>query len=245
MMQDNHIVNAYDGELKHLQNLIAEMGGLAEVQLADAISALVRRDADCAARVIESDKRIDALELEMSEAATHMIALRQPVASDLRVVIVAIKVSSILERIGDYGKNVAKRVVALSQTQPLGATQTIARMGGLVQVMIKDVLDAYIASDADKADDVRLKDEEVDNLYNSLFRELITYMMEDPRHITAATHLLFVAKNIERIGDHATNVAENIHYLVHGVLPDDERPKNDAASYTVFTPSEMIVGDDK
>lgn len=242
-MTDEHIVKSFDQDLRTLHGMIAEMGGLAEVQLEESIKAMVRRDAEKAARIVAGDKRIDDIELEMSKRATQMIAMRQPMADDLRAIIVALKVSSILERIGDYGKNVAKRVVALSKTSPLSAAQTIAHMGALVQVMIKDVLDAYIAGDADKADDVRLKDEEVDALHTSLFRELITYMMEDPRNITAATHLLFIAKNIERIGDHVTNIAENVHFLVHGKLPDDERPKGDTSSYTVVAPSSALSAD--
>ena len=163
-----------------------------------------------------------------------MLALRQPMADDLRVVITALRIASLIERIGDYAKNISKRTVAITQTPPVGPSRTIARMGNVVQGMIKTVLDSYLERDADLAQDVRLRDEEVDALHTSLFRELLTYMMEDPRSISACTHLLFVAKNIERIGDHATNIAENVHFLVHGVMPDDNRPKGDQSSYTVI-----------
>lgn len=229
-MQD-HIVRSFDDELAALGKLIAEMGGLAEVQLQDAIDALVKRDSEKAARVVAQDKRIDKLEDEIAHKTISMLALRQPLADDLRQIIAALKTSAIIERIGDYAKNVAKRTTPLSDHAALGATKTIARMGALVQRMIKDVLDAYQERDLAKADDVRRQDEEVDSLHTSLFRELITYMMEDPRHITSATHLLFIAKNIERIGDHATNIAENVHFVVTGIIPTDERPKSDQSSY--------------
>ena len=209
---------------------------MAEAQLADAITALVKRDSEMAERVIGQDERIDQLEHEVDSQATTMLALRQPMASDLRVIITALRTSSVIERIGDYAKNIAKRTVALTQAPPVGPTKTIARMGALVQTMIKDVLDAYMARDVDKAHDVRLQDEEVDALHTSLFRELLTYMMEDPRNISSCTHLLFIAKNIERIGDHATNVAENVIFLIEGDTPTDRRPKGDASSYTVVEP---------
>ncbi len=211
-MTSEHVARSFDDDLKRLDNIIAEMGGLAETQLANAI---------------------DALEREVDDLAVKMLALRQPLANDLRIVITALKTSGIVERIGDYAKNIAKRSVAISQTPPIGPTKTIARMGAQVQTMIKDVLDAYMARDADKADRVRASDSEVDLLHTSLFREILTYMMEDPRNISSCTHLLFVAKNIERIGDHATNIAENVHYLVHGNLPTERRVKEDHSSYTV------------
>jgi len=232
-MTSEHIVRAFDEDLNKLDNIIAEMGGLAEHQLADAIEAMVRRDSALAEQVIASDRRIDALEKEVDELAVKMLALRQPMAEDLRVVITALKTSGIVERIGDYAKNIAKRSVAISQTPPIGPTKTIARMGAQVQAMIKNVLDAYVARDADKADLVRDSDSEVDLLHTSLFREILTYMMEDPRNISSCTHLLFVAKNIERIGDHATNIAENVHFLVHGSVPSERRPKDDQSSYTI------------
>ena len=235
-MSSEHIVKSYDEDLRQLDNVIAEMGGLAEIQLATAIEALVHRDGELAERVIAQDDRIDALEREVDGQATTMLALRQPMAEDLRVIITALRVSSVIERVGDYAKNIAKRVVALTQAPPVGPTKTIARMAYLVQGRVKTVLDSYVERNKDKALDVRLGDEEVDALYTSLFRELLTYMMEDPRNITSCTHLLFVAKNIERIGDHATNIAKNVLYMVEGDLPEGRRPKGDASPYTVLTP---------
>lgn len=237
-MNTEHIVKSFDEDLKKLDNTIAEMGGLAEVQLADAIEALVRRDTELADSVIASDKKIDALEAEMDNHATMTLALRQPMADDLRVTITALRTASLIERIGDYAKNIAKRSVVLSQSPPLGPTKSIARMATLVQGMIKDVLDAYVSRDVDKAEAVRARDADADLLHTSLFREILTYMMEDPRNITSCTHLLFVAKNLERVGDHATNIAENVYYLVNGELPSDEREKSDASSFTVVDPDD-------
>ena len=235
-MNTEHIVKSFDEDLKKLDNIIAEMGGLAEVQLADAVDALIKRDTELADRVIAGDKKIDALETEMDNMATTTLALRQPMADDLRVTITALRTTSLIERIGDYAKNIAKRSVVLSQNPPLGPAKSINRMATLVQGMIKDVLDAYVARDVNKAEAVRARDADADLLHTSLFREILTYMMEDPRTITSCTHLLFVAKNLERIGDHATNIAENVYYLVNGALPTDEREKSDASSFTVVDP---------
>jgi phosphate transport system protein len=232
-MSTNHIVKSFDEDLKKLDNTIAEMGGLAEVQLADAIEALIKRDTELADRVIAGDKKIDMLEADMDAHATTTLALRQPMADDLRVTITALRTASLIERIGDYAKNIAKRSVVLSQSPPLGPAKSINRMATLVQGMIKDVLDAYVARDVDKAEAVRARDADADLLHTSLFREILTYMMEDPRTITSCTHLLFVAKNLERIGDHATNIAENVYYLVNGEPLVDEREKSDASSFTV------------
>lgn len=236
-MDKEHIVHSYDSELNQLQNMIAEMGGLAEMQLARAIAALVKYDADAANDIVEKDRRIDELEDAIDELAVRLIAKRQPMAGDLRTIITGLKVSANLERIGDYAKNIAKRTVTISTATGLrGPIATIARMAALVQSMIKNVLDAYIAHDAEKADDVRARDQEVDQIHSGLFRELLTYMMEDPRNITPCTHLLFIAKNIERVGDHVTSVAEQIHYMVHGELPLGERPKQDLSSFTLVEP---------
>ena len=232
-MNTEHIVKSFDEDLTKLDNTIAEMGGLAEVQLADAIEALIKRDTELADRVIAGDKKIDMLEADMDTHATTTLALRQPMADDLRVTITALRTASLIERIGDYAKNIAKRSVVLSQSPPLGPAKSINRMATLVQGMIKDVLDAYVARDVDKAEAVRARDADADLLHTSLFREILTYMMEDPRTITSCTHLLFVAKNLERIGDHATNIAENVYYLVNGEPPVDEREKSDASSFTV------------
>lgn len=233
-MEAGHIVKSYDEELRHLDSLIAEMGGMAEDQLRNAIAALVNRDKDLALHVIAEDKKLDALESEADAFTMQILARRQPMAEDLRAVIVALKMSANLERIGDYSKNIAKRAMTLSTEAPPGGTAaTLGRMAALVQGMIKSVIDAYVTRDIDLADDVRARDAEVDLLHTSLFRELLTHMMEDPRQITCATHFLFIAKNIERIGDHATNVAEYIHFLVTGKIPEDEREKKDATSETV------------
>lgn len=233
-MSTKHIVSAFDDDLRKLDNFIAEMGGLAEAQLADAIEALIKRDVEKAEKVIARDRLIDDLEKELDEFAISVIALRQPMAEDLRAVIAALKTSSVIERIGDYAKNIAKRTIPLSQTPVVGPIKSVVRMAGLVQRMIKNVLDAYVARDGEKADDVLNSDQEVDALYTSLFRELLTYMMEDPRVITSATHVLFVAKNIERIGDHATNIAGNVHFMVYGHAPEGRRPKSDDSPYTLI-----------
>jgi len=233
-----HASKHFEDDLRRLDNIIAEMGGLAEAQLADAMDVIVKRDEEKAQVVIAGDERIDALAREVEELTVTMLAIHQPMAEDLRTVIAALRTSAVIERIGDYAKNIAKRTAALSQAPPMGPTRTIVRMGTLVQRMIKHVLDAYVARDPDAANDVRDSDEEVDALYTSLFRELLTYMMEDPRNITASTHLLFVAKNIERIGDHATNVAHNVLFMVHGHAPAERRVKGDASSYTVVEPQE-------
>jgi phosphate transport system protein len=235
-MVSEHTVKSYDDELKNLNQTIAQMGGLAEAQLQSAIEALVRRDSDLAAQVVQSDARIDELEHQISIMAVRMLALRQPMAQDLREVVAALKISSDLERIGDYAANVAKRAIALSHTPPIQPANGIPRMARLAQQIIKDVLDAYIEHDADKALEVWQRDEEVDEMYTSLFRELLTYMMEDPRNISPCTHLLFIAKNIERIGDHATNIAETIHFLVLGRPIEALRPKGDNTSFSVVEP---------
>ncbi|WP_135078202.1 phosphate signaling complex protein PhoU [Terasakiella sp. SH-1] len=232
MNTTDHTVKSYDTELTQLDNAIARMGGLAESQLGRACEALVKRDTAVAADVIHDDLKVDELEMEINTEVTRILALRQPVADDLRAVIAALKTSSDLERIGDLSKNIAKRTITLSSAAPIGAVHTIARMSSLVQSMVHNVLDAYLERDERKALDIRQQDEVVDQLHTSLFRELLTYMMEDPRNITPCTHLLFIAKNVERAGDHATNIAENVHFLVTGKHLEDERPKDDEASFT-------------
>ena len=217
---------------------ILRMGGMVEAQLADAITALVKRDPELAARVIAEDNPIDRLEYEVDHQVMRLLALRQPMAVDLRLITASLKISSDLERIGDYAANVAKRASALSHVEPMRPVVTIPRMSLIVQGMIKDVLDAYMERNVDKALIVWRRDEEVDEIYNSLFRELLTYMMEDPRHITPCTHLLFIAKNIERMGDHATNIAETIAFLISGKPLDEARPKSDTTPFATipFTP---------
>jgi phosphate transport system protein len=242
-MDSDHIVKSFDEDLARVDNIIAEMGGLAESQLSRAIQALVRRDADLAEKVVEDDAHIDQLEFELDQFVMRLLALRQPMASDLRTVFAGLKSAGEIERIGDYAKNVAKRAATLTDVQVVGgASGTVERMGRLVQGMIKNVLDAFVARDADLAEDVRMRDHEVDQLHSSLFRELLTYMMEDPRNISYCTHLLFIAKNLERIGDHVTNIAEHVHLMVHGEIPGDERPKDDQASFTAVEPPARLSG---
>jgi len=235
-MEKGHIVSAFDQELGDLTNVIMEMGGIAEAQLADAIQAVATRDIDLAEKVVAQDKRVDQLEAEVDAAAIQMLALRQPMAGDLRQVVTALKVSHMVERIADYAKNIARRATVLSQLPPIQPRQSIPRMGRLAQQQLKDVLDAYVKRDADRAIAVWQRDRELDELYEALFREVLTYMMEDPRNITAGTHVLFMAKNIERIGDHATNVAEMVYFLVHGEPLQESRPKGDRTSLTVVEP---------
>lgn len=233
-MDQEHIVKAFDEDLSQIESLIMEMGGLAEAQITDASTALSRRDVELGNSVIANDERIDALEAEVDATVVRILAQRQPMAQDLRAVVVAPKIASNLERIGDYAKNMAKRTSVLAQSKPIGsAPATITRMCEAVQAMMKSVLDAYVARDKEAADDVRLRDAEVDQMHNTLFRELLTYMMEDPRAITPCMHLLFIAKNVERMGDHATSIAEQVHYMVTGETFDEERPKGDQTSYTV------------
>lgn len=227
-----HIVTAFDDELSELRKLIAQMGGLAEDQFGKSIDALSRSDKALAERVIASDDKIDLVEKELEDRAITLIARRQPMATDLRAVIVAIRISSDLERIGDLAKNIAKRTLALDEPLPRSVNVGMTRMADLAMEQLSDVLDAYTRFDIDKAQDVWEKDSRIDALYNSLFRELLTYMMEDARTISMCTHLLFGAKNIERIGDHTTNIAENVIYLVSGGAPAGNRPKQDDTSTT-------------
>ncbi|MFT5180342.1 MAG: phosphate transport system protein [Alphaproteobacteria bacterium] len=232
----SHIVKSFDEELARLSDLISRMGGLAETQLEQSIEALQKRDSTLAEGAIENDRKIDVLHAEVDEMAIRLLALRQPMAGDLRHIVTGLKIAPIVERIGDYAKNVAKRAIALNQMPPVKPLFTIPRMGRMVREMTKDVLDAFADNDVAKAREVWVRDAEVDDMYDSLFRELLTYMMEDPRNITPCTHLLFVARNIERIGDLTTNIAELIHYQVEGVILDGDRPKTDQASVTVVEP---------
>ncbi|MGB1547199.1 MAG: phosphate signaling complex protein PhoU [Alphaproteobacteria bacterium] len=203
-MTSEHIVKSYDDELSRLNREIVEMGGMAEAQLAAAMRALNEQDDDLAASIIEEDDKVDELNFDIDQFAVQLLALRQPMAEDLRSIVGALKTSSDLERIADYAANVAKRVIAMDDYPPTRLTTGIPRMAALVQPMIKDVLDAYVAHDSEKAMEVWHRDIEVDDMYMSLFREFLTYMMEDPRNITPCMHLLFIAKNIERMGDHTT-----------------------------------------
>ena len=226
-----HIVRSYDQDLKMLAGKIAEMGGLAEGLVADSITALTSMDVTLAQKVILTDARIDRLQREVEEKAIVIIATRQPMALDLREIVAALRISNDLERVGDLAKNIAKRVLAIAgnfHTKKL--VIGVEHLAEIALAQLKDVLDAFASRNDEAAMAVRKRDDEIDALYTSLFRELLTYMMEDPRNITFCTHLLFAAKNIERIGDHATNVAETVHYLVTGEQLADDRPKGDQSS---------------
>ena len=229
---NEHIVKSYEDELNTLTAECARMGGLTEAQVADGLTAVIKRDTGLAEQVVGRDERLDVLEADIERKAIRLIALRQPMANDLRRTVAAMKIASNLERCGDLAKNIAKRTLVLTESEPITPlTRSIERMGNLVLGRLKDVLDAYTASDVDRAILVWSRDDEVDEHYNSLFRELLTYMMADPRTITACAHLLFVAKNLERIGDHATNIAEIIHYEITGQeMVSANRPKTDALS---------------
>jgi phosphate transport system protein len=235
----DHIVRSFDDELANLSILISRMGGMAESQLASAMTAVVQRDSNLAERVIEHDRSLDDLDAEVDVRATRLLALRQPMAVDLRAVMAGLRISGDIERIGDYAKNLAKRAIVLNQNPPAGTVAGVGRMGALVRQRVKDVLDAYANKDVPLAIAVWEGDAEIDQLYNSLFRELLTYMMEDPRTITVGTHLLFIAKNLERIGDLATNIAEQIHFQVTGHRLEDDRPKGDETPMLAAPPDRI------
>ena len=237
MSEHTHTIKAFDADLRDLAREIVEMGGLVEQQIADATEALVEQDVDRAQRVIAGDPQIDRLQREIEEKAVLTIARRQPMAIDLRETIAALRIANELERMGDYAKNIAKRVLATgSEIQPMPVVRGLEHMAELVLAALKQVLDAYSQHDVAKALEVWRGDEEIDAVYDSLFRELLTYMLEDPRNITFCTHLLFCAKNIERIGDHATNIAETVYYIVQGVALEEERPKGGAQNVTPVAP---------
>jgi phosphate transport system protein len=227
-MADSHTAKAFDVDLQDLARMVAEMGGLAEKQIAESVDALARRDARLAQRVVALDPQVDALQREIEERGILTIARRQPMAVDLREIVGALRVSNDLERIGDLAKNIAKRVIALGPASyPTQVIRGVEHMSDLVLNQLKQVLDAYARRDVAKAMEVWRGDEEIDAVNNSLFRELLTYMMEDPRNITFCIHLMFCAKNIERMGDHATNIAETVYYMIEGHTITDERPKGD------------------
>jgi len=229
-----HTMKAFDADLEELSRMVAEMGGLAEKEIADSVMALARRDLDLAHKVIALDPSVDALQRTIEEKVILTIARRQPMAVDLRDIVGSLRVSNDLERIGDLAKNIAKRVLALDTDVAFSQViRGVEEMTKLVLAQVKQVLDAYASRDVAKALEVWRRDEEVDAVNNSLFRELLTYMMEDPRNITSCTHLLFCTKNIERMGDHATNIAETVHYMVEGRPLAEERPKGEStASFT-------------
>jgi phosphate transport system protein len=235
---NEHIVKSYEEELALLDKKIAHMGGLAEHILAQSFDAIERRDPKLAEQVVKADKQVDQLEREIEEQVISMIARRQPLANDLRHVMAALRITGDLERIGDLAKNIAKRALAIAhESHPKPLMTGLRHMGDLALEQLKEVLDAYAARNADRALAVWRSDEQIDSMYNSLFRELLTYMMEDPRSIGLSTHLLFGAKNIERVGDHTTNIAETVHFLVRGVNITNDRPKSDETSSTLFSKS--------
>jgi phosphate transport system protein len=238
MEQPDHIVRSYDDQLRRLRDMVARMGGLAERQVNDATVALIRRDSELAADVVARDAQLDALEREIESFAIRVLATRQPMASDLRFIVAAMKVSHDLERIGDYARNGAKRSIVIAQQPAVGSLNGFQRMSQRVQENLKRAIDALVNDDAEEAQRVWAGDEPIDDVYNGIFREMLTHMMEDPRNITAATHLMFIAKNLERIGDHATNIAETVHYAVRGDTLPEDRPKADASAYAVVRPPE-------
>lgn len=233
--QAHHILSAFDRDLETVQADIMKMGGMVEAAILDAARALVERDEELAEQVRRKDKAIDALEMKIDEEAARIIALRAPTASDLRVILSVMKIAANLERCGDYAKNLAKRTSVLVQSPPVGDTsRSVRRMARETEHMLKEALDAFIQRDAELAEQVRQRDRDVDQMYNSLFREFLTHMMEDPRNITPCMHLHFIAKNIERTGDHITNIAEQVIYMVTGEMPEENRLKADKTSVSDF-----------
>jgi phosphate transport system protein len=232
-MPTDHIVRSYDEDLRKLRDMIARMGGLAERQVADCTRALVRRDSELAGQVVQRDAQIDQLEREVEAFCVTLLALRQPMAADLRLILACMKASNDLERIGDYAANAAKRSIVLASLPALGSMNGFIRMAHLVQENLKAAMDALVRNDANAAERVWAADAPVDEIYNGIFRETLTHMMEDPRNITAATHMLFVAKNMERIGDKTTSIAERIHFAVRGESLPEDRPKGDNSAFAV------------
>jgi phosphate transport system protein len=236
--QSEHLVKSFDQDLKRLADMLIRMGGIVENQVALASEAVLERNPEAATRTVEEDVKVDTLEREVDAFVIRMLALRQPMAGDLRHIVAGLKITGDLERIGDYAANVAKRSIVLAQFPVPYALGGLAHMLGLVQSQLKSIIDALGSNDSDKAIEVWRSDRAVDDIYNTIFRELITYMMEDPRNITPCTHLLFIAKNLERIGDHTTNIAETIYYSVKGEVIPDVRPKGDTSAYTVVRAKE-------
>ena len=233
-----HLVKSFDADLKRLRDMLTEMGGIVESQVALAAEAIMNRDTNAATRAVEEDPKVDQLERDVEQFVIRMLALRQPMAGDLRRIVAGLKITGDLERIGDYAANVAKRSIVLGQYSLPYSLTGLAHMAHLVQEQLKTIIDAVGSSDTEKAIEVWRSDRVVDDIYNALFRELITYMMEDPRNITPCTHLLFIAKNLERIGDHTTNIAETVYYAVEGKTMPDVRPKGDTSAYAIVRPKE-------
>ena len=229
-----HTVKSFDDDIAQLRAVISRMGGLCETQIAAAVDALMSRNSEAARVVIDADKRMDALEAEAEALAVRIIALRAPLAGDLREIVAALKIASVLERIGYYAKNIAKRATVVAQSKPVAPAVIIPEMARVVVEIIRDTLDAFVDRDAEKALAILQRDQQVDEFYTALFRSLLTFMMENPHYITPSTHLLFVAKNLERIGDHATSVAEMVFFTATGQRPA-ERPKGDLTS-SVYSP---------
>lgn len=230
-MNDKHIVASFDRDLEGIQAAVMKMGGLVELALSEASRALETRDVDLAEKVRKGDKAVDDLDQRIKSDCARLIALRAPTAGDLRTVLSVMEISSHLERCGDYAKNIAKRTIAMAGSAEIAGTlASLRRMSNFVEAMIKDTLDAYIRRDQDKAHEIIARDAEADQIYNTLFRSLLTHMMEDHRNIATGMHLHFIAKNIERVGDHATGIAEQTLYLITGEMPDEDRPKEDTTS---------------
>ena len=231
-MASQHIVSSFDHDLEALQAQLMRMGGLVESASQNALKALETRDLELSLAVRDGDKVIDRIDEELKSDAASVLVRRAPAAGDLRTVLTVMAISTHLERCGDYAKNIAKRTTVLAETAPAPDSITaLRRMARMVESMLSDALDAYIQRDTDKAEDIRLRDLDVDQMYNALFREFLTFMMEDPRNITPCMHLHFIAKNIERMGDHVTSIAEQVVYLVTGERPDELRPKADRTSF--------------
>ncbi len=230
-----HIVAAFDEDLIQIQAKISEMGGLTEEMLSKALQSIQNRDAGLAQHVIERDEAVDAMESEIEEAVIRVIALRQPVAKDLRVLIAALRIAATLERIGDLSKNIAKRAVPLSAARPIRLTSSISRMGREALSQLSVVLNAHAARDVDAAVQVWNQDYEIDEMYNSIFREVVTYMVEDSRLIGVGSQLMFIAKNLERIGDHTTQISEMVYYIVKGESLGDDRPKGEPTAVSLVT----------
>lgn len=226
-----HIVASFDEDLVRVQAKISEMGGICEELLSKSLEAVQTRDSHLARQVIDRDKALDAMESALEEQVIRIIAQRQPVASDLRVLIAALKISSTLERIGDLAKNIAKRAIPLSSARSVKVTASIVRMGRQTLVQLSDVLNAHAARDVDQAVQIWNQDYEIDEMYNAIFREVVTYMVEDSRLIGTGAQLMFIAKNLERIGDHTTQIAEMVHYIVRGKSLGDDRPKGEPAGF--------------